>query len=347
MNNDFNYGMNGVANEQMDVPPELGQIDNLTQSNQFQAPSLDPLDNNLNNNIDNNVYDMNNIQKDALDTYEKTGTFNAFNQSITQPQISQQDVFNSSMTTSFSNNDMGTPPMQNHFANIGTSVQQPQMQNDFSTVGMNVQPPMQNDFTNVGMNVQSPMQNDYPNVGMNAQPSMQNDFANVGINIQPPMSNDLFGITNQSSYSNIGLPSANNFNKESYLVNREEHQEVQSTESEPLEQEDTQPNSEENQVVNLEESEISGNDEFAMDEEESSNNESDGEEDLIDESEDNNSNELEEHQEDIANEESDTKKDLVKKIKTNIEELKSDGNKIDIEEFDFEDMYQLVIKIMK
>ena len=67
-NNGNNFQNMNQPNNQMEMPPELGQISYLSNNQIQQVPSMDPLNPLITNqpNVNNNV--------DPISTYEQTGT---------------------------------------------------------------------------------------------------------------------------------------------------------------------------------------------------------------------------------------------------------------------------------
>ncbi len=300
-----------------DIPPELGEIKNLSDATISSAPTMDVLD-------PMNVMPETTNNNDPLDNYEN-GNLNNFN---VYPSISTENM-----------------PLNNPYSN-----QQISDMNQISN-----QPSFNSDFINNDYNLNSnqfstPYQNS-PSF-MNQSQTNLNNF-NQGSSNNNNFENPISTATNQYNdfQFNQGMYKTedNSFNDQVMPINSTSLGELSSTDS--LNNSFNQTQSIENQVSNADETKeytIVQAEELNKEENNTASLSDLGIENAYDEPDSLDILDIEEPKtEQEQSLQTLSVSETVEKIKNVIEELKANGINIDLEEFDFEKMYQLIIKIDK
>lgn len=323
-----------------DIPPELGEIKNLSDATIASAPTMDVLG------PMNIMPDVLPQQKDPLDAYEN-GNLNIENPSFNQGQVPNNNIsipsgIPNNIPNQFNNNNQSYNNFMNNNVNNGF--------NNNINNGFNNE--INNTFNNSGYsNTNSmPQPNLYNNqnlneLNLNNNVSSSNGFGFENNSYQPinlaneNIQNINSSITNQDY--NVEAPKIDNEQDYNVEIPNEENkiEEPTSSIAEPelsKEQEDTKNNDTEQQ--NNDESNLS---DLGLDE---SYNEPDMLE-IMDIDEENNEEGNDEGE--AITHESGSVSENVEKIKKLIEELKASGADIELEEFDFETMYQLIVKLNK
>ncbi len=321
MNN--NYSLNNFNSSNVDIPPDLPEIKNLNDATVASAPTMDVLNpmNIMPESLPNN--------NDPLVAYDN-GNLNINNNY--QNQLMNENVLSTQTNLNYSNNLNNA----NFNSNLMFNGQ------NFSTPTMTT-PPI-NDIQNQFINNQNMM-------GINNNFDIQNGLNlnsnNINFPINDPNINNLY---NNSQFSNIINPNLS----ESFLV-------TQNDNSNPNELETQGENQflETNSLPNDEEKEdIKQSDETVTTEEDNNVNIADLE--LNSTYTEPDSLEIMDLESDIKEESEDDDEDTsgqgtqkkqvvqdVEDIKDLIKKLKDNGSDVEIEEFDFEEMYQLIIKLKK
>lgn len=344
-----------VPEQNLDVPPVLDPIKPLSSTNDNLAPSMDALNpmnimpKNLPNEQLNQVQISENNEDEDDSTDASGGNYNPiFN--------NQMDTSNFGANFSINNNYNVLPT-----GSINNISPQPQQINEYNK-NLNIPPVSEQQVTNFfesqsltdGYNVT----NDIPyNSSFDNQPStkMSSNYEN-NVPIQPDMKTS----TNNTSLESVE-PAFNQSLKNEQFINQESINVNPVNDNEPLSQ-DLMPNEETTNRLdnNVEISDIKLSEEKQEEDSDylgldSSYTEPDMLEIMDLESTDDNSEKI-----DIeAKEELDTEnieslsnstltiEESIEKIKNLIKEIKNTGVNIKLEEFDFEEMYQLVVKIDK
>lgn len=326
-NSATNYGtengnVSGNNFEERDLPPELGEIKNLSEATVSSAPTMDVLDS---MNIMPNVLPT---QNDPLSAYE-SGNF-SFNNQVSNlnenPNI--QETFNN----------------QNEYVNIQTPVPnlntntQPQMSTQYDTGVSSLNSPLIYDTVNTPLHEKIPEQTD----------SIQQDDS---------LNNVKFENNYEFNPINI-METTPEININDSMQNDLETQKATEIDKEELESEELSQKSSDGTNVEILPNEDEGGEKQELNEDivtmnnlglDESYNEpdtleiididSEEEQDETSEQVNNSTNDVEEPSNKIS--------DAVEKLKQIIEELKNQGINIQLEEFDFETMYQLIVKIDK
>lgn len=384
MNEQMNPNFQGMTNYDFnqptgDIPPELGEIKNLSDATIVSAPTMDVLDpmNVMPENINNN---------DPLENYEN-GSLNNFSSGVgdnTNFNNNNNQSINSNFSTPFItsnfsnneynfNNNLNVPSYQNPIPSLN------QFGTNINNLGQNMLYNTNNSLNETPM-IQTQSNNMLydENITKTTNVSYNNSITNPSFeeptSIKNNITSELYGTTEnkinnneQQSYS----PVSNEENESNYYenaqidnLNKEEssYNIVESKISDSVESNDiavtNQIDNNEEQYDSVVENDteksdyytIVQNDELNQDEKENmslsdlgieeSYNEPDTL-DILDVDEDETSKTQESSEIMVSISEN------IEKIKNLIEEIKSNGVNIDLEEFDFEQMYQLIIKINK
>ena len=281
------------ANIQTDIPPELGEIKNLSDATVSSAPTMDVLN-------PMNIMPENPVPKDPLSAYESGNLngFNSMNNNIYQNQVtSQPTVINNQNTT--------LDPMVNGLSS--------------------------------GITPANASGNDYNHPNLASVQEMDNSFLAQNNNLTPQ--SQIPNLNEETKLYNGNLNEPLKDNNKNSIISESQSVDLDSKDNvstEDLSQKDTS----EDMVSNQSQTEtIEGGtnlSDLGLDD-------SYNEPDTLDI--------MDLNEEETSTEKADDSKlstsQMVDKIKDLIENLKSSGAKIDFEEFDFEQMYQLIIKIEK
>lgn len=356
----FNFGPNpGYDMQQtmqtnpVDMPPELGEIKNLNDATISNAPTMDVLGP---MNIMPETLPKNN---DLLDAYENgnlnVGVPNISNQMPEQSQnYGMPNNFNIP-TNNYQNNSIDG--FNNGMGNMNQGMNNDYMMNNVSYENYTQNTVMQNPYSNINPLPNSvPIGNNYdasnnfnPNsdivipsydptaIGSN-DTSFNQNFDNSNLNNMQPTQEFNNDISSDLEVENSDNEMEKELSKEpddSSLVNDES--EVTSSDIEEL------PETNDNIVDNIdsEESEMAN---LGLDE---SYNEPDMLEIMDIDSDDSDKETSESDDESTNLDAPGSVSKNVEKIKSLIEELKAAGADIELEEFDFESMYQLIVKLNK
>ena len=336
---------------QTDIPPELGEIKNLSDATVSSAPTMDVLN-------PMNIMPENPVPKDPLSAYE-SGNLNGFNsmnnntyqnQVISQPNNYGFNGFQNNLTQPTSTlNPITQVPSFNNLSNEGQFNNFGQF-NSVNSVQQNIplsQPtvinnqntpldPMVNDLSS-SVAPSNASGNDYNHPNLARVQEMDNSFLaqnnNLTSQLQTPNLNEETKSYNGNLNETLKDNNENSIISESQSVDLDSKDNVS---TEDLSQKDTS----EDMVSNQSQTEtIEGGtnlSDLGLDD-------SYNEPDTLDI--------MDLNEEETSTEKADDSKlstsQMVDKIKDLIENLKSSGAKIDFEEFDFEQMYQLIIKIEK
>lgn len=339
------------ANIQTDIPPELGEIKNLSDATVSSAPTMDVLN-------PMNIMPENPVPKDPLSAYE-SGNLNGFNsmnnntyqnQVISQPNNYGFNGFQNNLTQPTSTlNPITQVPSFNNLSNEGQFNNFGQF-NSVNSVQQNIplsQPtvinnqntpldPMVNGLSS-SITPANASGNDYNHPNLASVQEMDNPFLaqnnNLTSQLQTPNLNEETKSYNGNLNETLKDNNENSIISESQSVDLDSKDNVS---TEDLSQKDTS----EDMVSNQSQTEtIEGGtnlSDLGLDD-------SYNEPDTLDI--------MDLNEEETSTEKADDSKlstsQMVDKIKDLIENLKSSGAKIDFEEFDFEQMYQLIIKIEK
>lgn len=351
-----NNGLNSLNNAatNVDVPPELGEIKNLNDAMVTSAPTMDVL---------GPAYVMpdNLPTNDPLEAYDN-GNLNINNPSAIGVQNNPLNTTQSYTTNSFQNNTPvngfsnqfnANPSMMNQVINNGPIPSQPLGQPSLNQpLDGGITSP--NTLNNFQYEIPSNNQfNPFSNVQVNAGSSLNpNDTFNVNNNFTSPLNYETLAnkvnFTNQpiSSDPVVQNESPDETDKEEILPQEKEDKEkdVTSSQSEETKEEQADDDSsidEEKGASSL--NDLGLDDTYAEpDSLEIMDLDSEKEEQSFEEND-------ESSQTDIPTTDDDVNPVLksVDKIKTLIEELKGQGQDIELDEFDFEEMFQLIIKLKK
>ena len=372
---DYN-AMPSFQTQTNDIPPELGEIKNLNEATVAQAPTMDVLgpmnimpDTLPNNNTDkldayeNGSLNINSMESQMNQVYQAP-TFNNVNPSSHYEMPNQNMNMNSNV---FDNNQS----MNNLNQNPNNSFNQPWQQNN-QYENFNVNNSYNNEMPNLnmnqGFNFESPTPNNNfeNNFNQNASNNIPN-YNPVDVNLNNPVNiaskgsnlgNNLGGYNETQSYN---IPQEENhelYNLPENNVNtnleetKEELQNSNETLKEP-EKEDLDAEIKEKEENNDTKLTDLGLDESYTEPDMLEIMDIDNEEEKSDpailESKESNNDESVN-----INESQNTNEQLlgsvsknVQRIKDLIEELKNNGADIELEEFDFETMYQLIVKLNK
>ena len=339
------------ANIQTDIPPELGEIKNLSDATVSSAPTMDVLN-------PMNIMPENPVPKDPLSAYESGNLngFNSMNNNTYQNQVTSQpnnygfNGFQNNLTqpTSTMNPITQVPSFNNlsnegQFNNFGqfNSVNSVQQNIPLSqpTVINNQNTPLDPMVNGLSSSVapSNASGNDYNHPNLASVQEMDNPFLaqnnNLTSQLQTPNLNEETKSYNGNLNETLKDNNENSIISESQSVDLDSKDNVS---TEDLSQKDAS----EDMVSNQSQTEtIEGGtnlSDLGLDD-------SYNEPDTLDI--------MDLNEEETSTEKADDSKlstsQMVDKIKDLIENLKSSGAKIDFEEFDFEQMYQLIIKIEK
>ena len=336
---------------QTDIPPELGEIKNLSDATVSSAPTMDVLN-------PMNIMPENPVPKDPLSAYESGNLngFNSMNNNTYQNQVTSQpnnygfNGFQNNLTQPTSTlNPITQVPSFNNLSNEGQFNNFGQF-NSVNSVQQNIplsQPtvinnqntpldPMVNGLSS-SITPANASGNDYNDPNLASVQEMDNSFLaqnnNLTSQLQTPNLNEETKSYNGNLNETLKDNNENSIISESQSVDLDSKDNVS---TEDLSQKDTS----EDMVSNQSQTEtIEGGtnlSDLGLDD-------SYNEPDTLDI--------MDLNEEETSTEKADDSKlstsQMVDKIKDLIENLKSSGAKIDFEEFDFEQMYQLIIKIEK
>lgn len=357
--NDVAYGNEQFSNQE--VPPFLSEIKNLNESESYEAPSLDVLGP---SNIvaQNNFSQYNANSTDPLSAYEN-GNFSFENptENYNFNNINGEN-FNSQNNASFNgfqpninnaeiipqNNSYQNNSYQNDLYQSNTYQNNPYLNNIGNQESNNAQ------FYNTNVNMNSSMYNNsYNNYqkDIQEQPSLinTNQYNNVGNPEEQPyilnnVNNNYDSLQNvynknvdTNSEQSINQDFNNDVSDLSHLTNSNVMAEEDESNILPDEiKSDATLNEKDYTIVNdiLSKNDETDIDKLGLDD---SYNEPDSLEIM----------EIEENKSNIEDNKDNLLKDKVNEVKKLVESFKDDGTKVELEEFDFETMYQIVIKFDK
>lgn len=375
MQNQNGYQMPGIDYNAMpsfqtqtnDIPPELGEIKNLNEATVAQAPTMDVLgpmnimpDTLPNANTDkldayeNGSLNINNMESQMNQVYQAP-TFNNVNPSSNYEMPNQNmnmnanDSYNNSFNVDQVNNGYQAPNINNPYNNITPNMNQ----------GFNSESPTPNNNfeNNFNQNVSNNVPNYNPvDVNLNNPVNGASEGSNLENNLSGYNETQSYNMPQEENHGSYNLPE-NNVN-----TNLEETKEELQNSNETLKEPEKEDKKEDLDVEIKEENEENNDTkltDLGLDE-------SYTEPDMLEIMDiDNEGNEKSDHaaleskesntDESIdINESQNTNEQLlgsvsknVQRIKDLIEELKNNGADIELEEFDFETMYQLIVKLNK
>lgn len=336
---------------QTDIPPELGEIKNLSDATVSSAPTMDVLN-------PMNIMPENPVPKDPLSAYE-SGNLNGFNsmnnntyqnQVISQPNNYGFNGFQNNLTqpTSTMNPITQVPSFNNlsnegQFNNFGqfNSVNSVQQNIPLSqpTVINNQNTPLDPMVNGLSSSVApaNASGNDYNHPNLASVQEMDNSFLAQNNNLTPQ--SQIPNLNEETKLYNGNLNEPLKDNNENSIISESQSVDLDSKDNvstEDLSQKDTSEDMVSNQSQAEDLADETNLSDLGLDD-------SYSEPDTLDI--------MDLNEEETSTEKADDSKlstsQMVDKIKDLIENLKSLGAKIDFEEFDFEQMYQLIIKIEK
>lgn len=336
-NSSNNFGNNMTVNNplensflQGDIPPELGEIKNLSEATTASAPTMDVLG------PMNTMPENSNLNNDPIMAYEN-GNINLLQSNDVSQNLNPSfDIGLSTQSTSNLNMDNSSVSLPFEF-NLNNT-QGNTLSNNSSETNYNGD----NGVSNLASsNINNESLRDIPNFNY----GMLNNFSE-------PIKNDFSSESNSFNLMNQTLPSFDNFD----VANVTSSENNFDLENKTLESknENISPvdSSIETQNENIDYTIIQDK-EIEKSKEEVQNlsnlgiEDSYDEEDTLDIMDFEEDNDEESATGDASNEEKPLLIENVEKIKKVIEELKQSGVDIEFEEFDFEHMYQLIVKINK
>ena len=340
---------------EQEMPPELGDIKNLSDATVFSAPTMDVLS-------PMNVMPENIPQQDLLDKYEN-GNLNNFESSNTtlpnqtnqepsflSPGIIQNTNNSYDIDNNYSvNNDFNLESSFINSDNISKNVDGKLPLNLFDNTKDNefdVKPPLEeyhkhqdnlNDELDSKEESYTILDNKLNNIDQQDNDLIkENDYKIID---NKKLNDEDINLTKKPNQQSQDSHDENDIFNE---INKEEKEEIQiSKEEESTSEEQKQEEENENDDYEIVEDKKINDDDLSQLQDLGIENSYDTEDtlDIMDINE--------EEQEETENKEEKSTKEIVDKIKDLVEELKTDGKDINIEEFDFEKMYQIIIKIDK
>ena len=330
MNNPYETSLNSQQSVQMDIPPELGEIKNLNDATKASAPTMDVLD------PMNVINTAPNQPQDRLEAYE-SGNLNVLNNGTIPNGATGANSFNPPFTNQMSGNYYNPSLNQNNgqilsgqmnpFNQPVQNSQNNGFLNSFNPVPQQVSPNNSFDPSLLNTSLKTPFSNDLSsNEIPNEAPVMnqQNDtFNTLGTNdaINPSLLNET-SIKEQSPQS----PNPSDIVNESEELKTDDVKEVLplSTDYQVIQDENLGEDKKEPQNLSDLGVENAYNEPDMLD--------------IMD---------ITDEEEGSQEQKTLSYNEIVDKIKKLIDDLKREGAKIDLEEFDFEQMYQLIIKLNK
>lgn len=320
----FNSTTNFNQGQPVDVPPDLGEIKNLSEATVANAPTMDVLE------PMNVMPDSLPKSSDLLDAYE-SGKLNV----------------NYNSPTAFSNQ---TFPQQNeviaqqNFNNNSNASNFNSLNNNFQAGA--IEP--QNNFAD-GYQIPNANQNVFNNEYQTPNLSSLNQMNQTPLSSQAPFDNYAPNLSENYNNDTSSLLSPNNELSSSQLSKEEQGDKENKVEL-PENQELSDINSDEMQVQEeLNKADLDSKQDDETNLSSLGLDESYAQPDMLEIMDLDNDSKSEETKEvnGEENKDSTTVLDNVTKIKNVIEDLKNKGADIEVEEFDFETMYQLVVKLNK
>lgn len=349
MMSESNNFMNGYNNTSPvnDVPPDLGEIKNLSEATVSTAPTMDVLG------PMNVMPDTLPTNNDLLDAYEN-GSINVNNNLSNNNITSNSQTLNPLSQMNVSNNlnmfqNISEPPQMNNFPN-STMTQS----NNYESIPQNNA--IQSNF-NTNIPHSNLTSNEYNNVNVGSTVNLNNGYNNSlsnDFNFQPNSSQSQLNNLNiqPMSESNVNqdvlapvnnIASNNNFEPEKSVLEEKTEQVV------------PEITNEENDYSIIQNKDLTDNQDSSTNVTDLGLDESYTETDTLEIMDIENEDETEVPAEnenvtltkETQNIEPGSISKCVDKIKELLEEIKASGIDIELEEFDFESMYQLVVKINK
>ena len=322
---------NEIAQEsQNDLPPELGEIKNLNDATVMQAPTMDALG------PANFVTENQTLVNDPLDLYERNG-FIKNESEFPLPSFEQNSVsaINQSFNNDFSNISYNeNNVVQNNFSGLNSENEMNTDYNISSNFNSFSPTNSENNFKNIEVEnhdfeivnrplEQSTNNDDFSNTFYNENNVVQNNYS--GLNSENEINNDIE--TNDFEILNKSLVQDSNeenklldketddieLSKPEDIINSKEEENITDISSLGIDEIYTEPDS-----LEIFDTEL-------FDEEDEIN--------IIDKT--------------IVSDISENSNEDIESIKKIVEELKAKGKNIKVEEFDFENMHQLIIIMEK
>lgn len=367
-NNNLNH-QNGMVNSSLqsnnnglDVPPELDEIKNLNDATIASAPTMDvlgpmnvmpnSLPTNNNDKLDDyekgitNIND-NNINNDVISNVNNS-TINDVNSNLNNNFVNNMDVFSNQnvsapLYNNYEQNNLMNNDIDNNFINnagnfnnqninTSSSINTFEQNNIVDNNELESVKPDYNQTSNfINNNIQNdyelpnkPLENNNFNSKMDEVPSSLNEITtntieNNNIDNNSIDNNQNISIPNTLLQQQEEPPKIENDSKDYNIVQDKELKEDVSKEDLGLDYSYTEPD-----VLEI----------MDLDQEPENENNSNAES-------------LDENNKSLVKEEENTTRRAVDKIKSLIEELKTLGYNIEFDEFDFEELYQLIIKLKK
>ena len=329
-----------VSQNENDLPPELGEIKNLSDATVTQAPTMDALG------PANFVTENQTLINDPLDSYERNG-FVKNESEFSLPSFEQNNMstINQTFNNDFSNSSFKE---NNTFSNIDNTTL-----NNFS--GLGSENDINNDY-NISNNFNSfefinpenkfniPVNNEDKNHDFEIvnrpleQNSNENVFFNSSFNENNNIQNNFSGLSSENEIKND--IETNNFEilNRSLVQNTNEENKLLDKETDDIELPETKDITNSYEVENITDISSLGIDEIYT--------EPDSLEiidtELFDEED-----EINTIDKPIVLDNNENSNEDIESIKKLVEELKVKGKNIKVEEFDFENMHQLIIIIEK
>lgn len=325
-NVDYNPQLSG-----QDVPPELGEIKNLNEATVASAPTLDVLA------PMNIMPETLPESKDPLDDYEsgKLDIPNFNNNVFPGQSINNMDPFQENgFTMPSSNNTSDTLPNLNDYNTPDFGMKPP-----INEVGISSDMVLNNGFEKQEIiNNETPANEGFLNDNLNTNFNSELNNINIGSFNTSIESNSIPNIeepplppldTQESSFNDIKLPEIENEKEETGLEEVAENNQDLELNNDLTDEPETSEEADNLIDLGLDESyaETDMLEIMDLDSDEEETIESNSEEELT--------------------EDKDLVSTSVEKIKNLVQELKDNGADIELDEFDFESMYQLIVKLNK
>lgn len=349
--------INNFSGNNVDMPPELDQIKNLNDSPIVSAPTMDVLNpmnimpenpNGINDRLDayesGNLNNFNNTDQGFNMPYENAN-FNNLNAGHNMPHENTNFNINNDYSTPVNNpsydlnNNFGMNNNMNSFnPNPYMNPNQTPINNFQNNTNFN------NDFSNQFNNISHDPVPSYNPVDFNVNQSLDNNLINNPLNNVSNINNDISSY-DHTKESNVPFDLNSLTDNASFESNSSSKEEIEKETKENNELEVKNENTDENNSY-----EIDNKTNLEDKEEKKVNLDDLGLDDVYQEPDSLEIMDLDSEDETKDVKETTEKETLatkIDKIKELLDNLKKDGSNINVEEFDFEDMIQLIIKIEK
>lgn len=349
--------INNFSGNNVDMPPELDQIKNLNDSPIVSAPTMDVLNpmnimpenpNGINDRLDayesGNLNNFNNTDQGFNMPYENAN-FNNLNAGHNMPHENTNFNINNDYSTPVNNpsydlnNNFGMNNNMNSFnPNPYMNPNQTPINNFQNNTNFN------NDFSNQFNNISHDPVPSYNPVDFNVNQSLDNNLINNPLNNVSNINNDISSY-DHTKESNVPFDLNSLTDNASFESNLSSKEEIEKETKENNELEVKNENTDENNSY-----EIDNKTNLEDKEEKKVNLDDLGLDDVYQEPDSLEIMDLDSEDETKDVKETTEKETLatkIDKIKELLDNLKKDGSNINVEEFDFEDMIQLIIKIEK